>query len=382
VKQKVKNLSIIDFFAGAGGLSLGALRAGFDLIGAIELDDRALDTHTRNFPSTHHFKIDLSKLSAHDICNSIKLKRKQLTGIIGGPPCQGFSIIGRRDECDVRNNLFMRFFEFIKELQPAFFVAENVLGILDDRYKNIRDKAFENLSNVYTLLPAQIVKANEYGAPTTRTRVFFVGYDKNKMAKLNEEDFVSAKVAASEQIRVRDALWGLPEDVSSFADGLCSILKSPQENLNAKDTYAFRERISGMIPMHAGDRHATERYRKHGVVSGCLPTKHSKEVMKRYSKLMYGQRDHVSKSMKLDPDGFCPTLCAGTGPERGSFQAIRPIHYSTPRVITPREAARLQGFPDWFDFHSTIWHSFRQIGNSVSPIVAEKMLSVIYHKLT
>ncbi|MFX7922723.1 DNA cytosine methyltransferase, partial [Acinetobacter baumannii] len=71
--------------------------------------------------------------------------------------------------------------------------------------------------------------------------------------------------------------------------------------------------------------------------------------------------------MKLDKLGFCPTLRAGTGPERGSYQAVRPIHPTSPRVITPREASRLQGFPDWFQFHPTKWHSFRQIGNSVSP---------------
>jgi DNA (cytosine-5)-methyltransferase 1 len=78
--------------------------------------------------------------------------------------------------------------------------------------------------------------------------------------------------------------------------------------------------------------------------------------------------------VKLDPEGYCPTLRAGTGPDRGSFQAVRPIHYLRPRVITPREAARLQGFPDWYQFDQTKWHSFRQIGNSVSPLVAEVVL--------
>lgn len=78
---------------------------------------------------------------------------------------------------------------------------------------------------------------------------------------------------------------------------------------------------------------------------------------------------------------FCPTLRAGTGPEKGSFQAVRPIHYDEPRVINSRKAARLQGFPDWFKLPPTIWHSFRQIGNSVSPIAAEAVLKVIYDHL-
>jgi len=76
-------------------------------------------------------------------------------------------------------------------------------------------------------------------------------------------------------------------------------------------------------------------------------------------------------------NGFCPTLRAGTGPEKGSYQAVRPLHPTENRVITPREAARLQGFPDWFQFSPTKWHSFRQIGNSVSPILSERIFAVI-----
>ena len=117
-------------------------------------------------------------------------------------------------------------------------------------------------------------------------------------------------------------------------------------------------------------------------VNGFLPTVHTDKVAQRYANLAYGQKDEISKSTRLNPDGFCPTLRAGTGPEKGSYQAVRPIHYKEARVIMPREAARLQGFPDWFCLPDTIWHSFRQIGNSVSPIVAEQVLSVIFQKLT
>jgi site-specific DNA-cytosine methylase len=105
------------------------------------------------------------------------------------------------------------------------------------------------------------------------------------------------------------------------------------------------------------------------------------EVEKRYEKLNFGEQDKISKSVRLKPDGYCPTLRAGTGSDKGSYQAVRPIHFKEPRVITPREAARLQGFPDWFVFHETKWHSFRQIGNSVSPIVAEAILKTIKDSL-
>ena len=107
----------------------------------------------------------------------------------------------------------------------------------------------------------------------------------------------------------------------------------------------------------------------------------SQAVKDRYAKLEYGKQDKVSKSTRLNPDSFCPTLRAGTGPDKGSFQAVRPIHYEHARVITPREAARLQGFPDWYKLPNTIWHSFRQIGNSVSPIAAEQIFRAIFQKL-
>ena len=100
-------------------------------------------------------------------------------------------------------------------------------------------------------------------------------------------------------------------------------------------------------------------------------------VIRRFEDTGAGSTERVSRYPRLDWDSQCATLRAGTGPERGSFQAARPIHPVEPRVITIREAARLQGFPDWFVFHPTIWHSFRMIGNSVSPIVSHALLRVI-----
>jgi DNA (cytosine-5)-methyltransferase 1 len=120
---------------------------------------------------------------------------------------------------------------------------------------------------------------------------------------------------------------------------------------------------------------------KEGRVSGLFTTNHATEVAKRYQDVQQGQTDPVSRSKKLAWDGLCPTLRAGTGSDKGSHQAVRPLHPEDGRVITVREAARLQGFPDWFTFHPTKWHSFRMIGNSVSPIVSKFLLGVIRQKL-
>jgi len=123
------------------------------------------------------------------------------------------------------------------------------------------------------------------------------------------------------------------------------------------------------------------KYLKEGKISGNFDTTHTDDVRKRYESVEQGKVDPISRSKKLAWDGLCPTLRAGTGADKGSHQAVRPIHPVKGRVITVREAARLQGFPDWFCFHPTKWHSFRMIGNSVSPIVSRVVLTKIYEKL-
>jgi DNA (cytosine-5)-methyltransferase 1 len=143
----------------------------------------------------------------------------------------------------------------------------------------------------------------------------------------------------------------------------------------------FLKYVDGNIPKGMGNPEAVRRYKEEGLVSGCFGTRHSPEVQQRYKELKQGQIDSVSRSVRLKPNGLCPTLRAGTGADKGSYQAVRPIHPTANRVITPREAARLQGFPDWFQFAPSKWHSFRQIGNSVSPILAESILKAISNKL-
>jgi DNA (cytosine-5)-methyltransferase 1 len=115
-------------------------------------------------------------------------------------------------------------------------------------------------------------------------------------------------------------------------------------------------------------------------VSGLFETLHSIAVQDRFIETSQGKVEPISRYPKLAWTGQCPTLRAGTGADKGSFQAMRPIHPSQPRVITVREAGRLQGFPDWFVFHPTKWHSFRMIGNSVSPVVSETLLKLLSAK--
>lgn len=365
--------TVIDLFAGVGGLSLGAARAGFRLASAVEIDVRAREAHAQNFPGMAHIGEDVALLSGARLLSLSGVKPNSLGGLIGGPPCQGFSEIGLRSASDPRNDLLGHFCRLVRETRPAFFLAENVPGLLHPRNAEVLAAAFRRIPTDYIRLAPITVKASDYGAPTIRTRVFFIGFDPQKIDSVDAGDFAAKTL---EDVRVRDALRGLPTIRSDWQTEKQSwrVIEDAGDSLYAK-------RLSGFIPAGVGDAVALKRYREKRLVSGFLGTAHSAETVRRFRSLKQGKVDQISKSVRLVPDGYCPTLRAGTGPERGSYQAIRPIHPTSHRVISPREAARLQGFPDWFQFHPTKWHAFRQIGNSVSPIVAEAIFSTLAHAM-
>ena len=365
---------VIDVFSGVGGLSLGAARAGFKVAAAVELDERVLATHKINFPDSAHLCKDVGLLSAEDLLTNLSLRPGAIHGLIGGPPCQGFSHIGRRVSDDPRNSLFGSFFRLVAQLRPAFFLAENVPGLLADRNAQTRLDALSTVPKDYRLLQPIEVKASDYGAPTTRTRVFFIGYDPTRVDAMTETDFLP--MPTTDDVRVGDALHNLPRLRAHWATD-----KESWRSVGELGESYFEQRIKDFVPATVGNEDAIRLYRSKRLASGFLGTIHTPEIIERFSMLRFGEVDAVSKGIRLDPAGYCPTLRAGTGPERGSYQAVRPIHPRSPRVINPREAARLQGFPDWFQFHPTKWHAFRQIGNSVSPIVAEALLRVIRSRL-
>lgn len=368
--KRHKKLKIIDLFSGAGGFGLGAKRAGFDIAGSIEIDPQAISVHKTNFPKSPLWEKDISILSGSEMLRNFDLKVGEVDGIIGGPPCQGFSLMGHRDICDPRNHLFTRFFEIVNDAGPKFFLAENVLGILSSKNSQLIEQAQSMIKNKYEVLPPIRLVATKFGVPTTRERVFFFGYLKDHMNRVVAEDFLPKDM---EPVCVKDALKGLPEKIDPLwireEDGWQTIKK-----VVAGD---FGSKLYDQIPDGVGDEEAIRRLKENCEVSGCLGTRHTRAVLDRYATIKPGEVDPVSKSSRLKYKGFCPTLRAGTGSDKGSYQAVRPLHPTKNRVITPREAARLQGFPDWFQFHSTKWHSFRQIGNSVSPILAEHILRVI-----
>ena len=359
---------LIDLFCGCGGMSLGAARAGFNVVSGVDKDSRALKAHSLNFPNAKHLNFDIGQTSGSELLEKSGVARGALDVLAGGPPCQGFSTMGKRDVDDARNSLIFDFFRLVKEIKPKAFVLENVPGILHEKYAAILEAALEIVRKEYNVLKPEPIRACDVGAPTLRKRVFIVGCLKS-LGELSANFWTPYDKPDVTPV-VRHALAGLPFDINpdwkSCAGGIRTV-KVGRKGF-------FFDSATSRIPVGVGHEASIRTYQETYSVTGCWGTKHSEDLEGRYATLAAGKSDSKTKSTRLDPNGYCPTLRAGTGPDRGSFQAVRPIHYLRPRVITPREAARLQGFPDWFQFDETKWHSFRQIGNSVSPLVSEYVM--------
>lgn len=348
-------LQVVDLFCGCGGLSLGAAKAGLNPIIAVDSDPDLTSSFERNHIGTKLLRGDVSDLTSQGLTRMIG---GPVDGVIGGPPCQGFSDIGKRDVDDPRRLLLLEFFRIVAELNPAFFVMENVKGLGYSDARPILDNGLSLLPAMYKIVGPLILDAADYGAATRRARIFVIGYDPNRMGTLAEEDIVSATTQpASVKAAISDLSVAEPLGESEGFD-------------------LWRIRAKGRPAAYASRLRSPD-----GVFTGHRRTAHTSAVVERFAALQQGAIDRVGRHQRLRWDGQCPTLRAGTGSDRGSFQSVRPIHPEEPRVITVREAARLQGFPDWFRFHPTVWHSFRMIGNSVSPIISEAIFRLIAERL-
>lgn len=366
--------TFVDLFSGCGGFSLGAAMAGFRSLVSIEIEPNLQSAYRRNFPK--------SKPILADVCDIDKSAWRQFLGnarpdaVIGGPPCQGFSPIGKRDKGDPRNSLVAEFYRHIEILRPKFFIMENVEGLLQSDNIGVLNSALELVPSNYRIIGPVVVNAAHFGAATNRRRVIIVGYDPSEVDPITLDTIMPS--VPERLATVREAISDLPSPVPEDDQNEFGWARYPARALAGLSVYA--RQLRQPPPSHLGWKEAASRHGE-GFVSGTVATRHSKAVARRYAIVKGGGTDRTTKSVRLEWDGQCPTLRAGTGPEKGAFQAVRPLHPSKARVITVREAARLQGFPDWFVFHPTKWHSFRMLGNSVSPSVSGGLFTRIGPKL-
>lgn len=374
---KINNLQAIDLFSGAGGMSLGFEQAGFNVIAAIDVDPIHISTYKNNFPYCCTICADVSQITGKEIFQVANLGKKELDLLFGGPPCNGFSLMGKRKFKDPRNQLLLHFARLVKELSPKYFVMENVNGLLIEPMNKILELFIEkiNKSGYSIVNPIKTLNASEFGVPQNRKRLFMLGY-KNGLSEPKYPDYsLIKKMNICTNVKVRDAICDLPNidivDELFKYDIFYGKLKKTKSN--------YAKILRGDIKSDF-DR-SNRKFSNNFGLTGCHRTKHNTETVKRFNSIFPGTVEPISRFYRLSMDGLCPTLRAGAVKEFGSFTAPRPIHPLKPRCITIREGARLHSYPDSFNFHHTIWHGFRQIGNSVPPFLARLVAESIYEVL-
>lgn len=366
-------LRLVDLFSGCGGFSLGAHLAGFETITAIDNDPILTSSYAENFPGKTPLLLDLATVNLNELAGFGASAPPD--GVIGGPPCQGFSEIGSRSADDPRNALVWHFFRHVAVLKPRFFIMENVTGMLFDRNRSHLDESLSQVSGSYDIYGPFVVDAAVLGAPTRRRRAIVVGIRDDESH--NFEGFAFRPTKDRRLTLVQDAISDLVgAECLEGASGSQTWWRYP--HAEALSPYARWARAQ---PGDGLGSSLTRVRLNEGLLAGHRIVRHSSRVRARFADVAPGTFDPVGRHYRLEWAGLCPTLRAGTGKDRGSFQSVRPIHPSEDRVITAREAARLQGFPDWFLFHHTTWHSFRMIGNSVSPFVAKAVLEDVASSL-
>lgn len=359
----------IDLFAGAGGLSLGFEQAGFDIAAAVEIDPIHCATHEYNFPNCKTICASVTDIDGSKIRRLAGLGDQEVDVVFGGAPCQGFSMIGKRALDDPRNQLVFHYVRIVAELKPKYCVFENVKGLTLGKHAAFLKELIAALGEAgYDVtLPYRVLNAADYGVPQDRKRLFLLG-TRRGLKPLDYPEPVKKRVT------VHEAIGDLP-DANSFPELIGS--DAVRTEWNTESTYAKQLRCLQKDPGNFGYARDFNR----DLLTSSLRTEHTALSQERFQATEAGKTEPISRFRKLSPDGLCNTLRAGTDSARGAFTSPRPIHPHLPRVITVREAARLHSFPDWFRFHATKWHGFRQIGNSVPPLLGRAIASSIIRAL-
>ncbi|MGF1487178.1 MAG: DNA cytosine methyltransferase [Prochloraceae cyanobacterium] len=367
----------VDLYAGAGGMSLGFEQAGFDVLAAVEIDPIHCAVHEFNFPFWSVICKSATEITAREIRNRSNIGNKEIDLVFGGPPCQGFSLIGKRHLEDPRNNLLSHFLRLVLELKPKYFVMENVKGITLGKHRELLAEVIKNFNNNGYRVEEkyQVLNAANYGVPQNRERLFLIGC----RADLNLPKYPQPKTIPPKQ-KNNSNLPKTPTVIYAIGD-LPEVNDYPE--LNKQDwTLAEYGKPSNYAAQLRGleivkNDFSIPRKWDSRIITCSLNTKHTQKSITRFAETKQGKTEPISRFFKLSPNGLCNTLRAGTPSSRGAYTSPRPIHPFTPRCITVREAARLHSYPDWFRFHVTKWHGFRQIGNSVPPLLAKAIAQEI-----
>lgn len=341
---------IIDLFCGCGGLSLGFEQAGFEVAYAIDMWDKAIKTYNYNHKNEVAECKDIHELT-NDYLNELNAK-EEIVGVIGGPPCQGFSKVGTRDINDPRNHLYLEYCRVVKTISPDFFVLENVGGLLTlckGMFKNDIIKRFNELG--YDVVFKEVCAA-DYGVPQNRHRVFFVGMKKGEFLFPNKK----SKIVTS-----KDAICDLlPLNVDDGLEELHIYATEPQN--------AYQRKLRGKQIMVANHQITVHTQKTIDIISMVPDGGTIYDLPDEY----WNVRKYRKGFERMPSFKPCHTVDTG---HRNYF------HYSENRIPTARENARLQSFPDSYVFLGTKTDQYKEIGNAVPPMLAYSIAKAIKDQL-
>jgi DNA (cytosine-5)-methyltransferase 1 len=331
----------IDCFSGAGGLSLGLINAGFEILLSFDNNLKCIQTQNSNPKYFNHLAVAVSveELLNGELLRRINISRGELFLLAGGPPCQGFSIQRIGEDKDIRNDLVLKFIQLINEVYPRYFIMENVPGITGKRGKSILDELMNKTADMGYWIHKQIIDAQDFLVPQRRKRVFIVGERVDGLMPM----FQFPDRIAKQKLTVRDTIGFLPPP--------------PEDGTDHPDIIHHRkDRLSEINVKRL-------RSLKQGQGRDYLP----EELLVNAHKISSALIGHRNVYGRMSWDSVAPTITARFDSfTRGQFG-----HPEQMRSITLREGALLQTFPIDFIFSGTKVDIARQIGNAVPPILGE-----------
>lgn len=335
-----ESLNCIDLFCGCGGLSLGFEKAGFNVLLGIDAWQDAITTFNYNHKNSKGICADLSTLNPEEIEKELNGKTVDL--IIGGPPCQGFSVAGKRIVDDERNKLYKNFVRFVEYYKPKAFMMENVPNILSIGDGIVKDSIVKDFSDLGYKVVYRILTASDYGVPQNRRRAVFVGLQ-------NGMEFKYPHSTVKNRITSKEAISDLPDKTITDGDKYPLEPQSEYQKTmreNAKGLYNHR------ITLH------TEQTKR--IISLVPDGGNYKDLP---LELQNTRKVHIAWT-RLDSTKPSFTIDCGHNHH---------FHYEYNRVPTVRESARIQSFPDDFVFLGKQGSQLRQVGNAVPPLMAEEI---------
>lgn len=373
----------IDLFAGAGGLSCGLGMAGFSPILANELVEAHANTYQKNHQDTQVVIGDVRQVCEANLKRRLGLKKGELDLLAGGPPCQGFSVNAPiRDLDDERNHLFKDYLRVASELLPKAILIENVPGIVSLGKGTVVQQIYKELEALGYSVDHRILYAGHYGVPQTRFRTIIIAIKGQVKVTFPEPEYNSKAVAnfagarelclsvpplfAQEllpQTTVHDALSDLPEIESGSNNEPMKYVKkaegSYQKVLRKGSELVYNHSCNGLGKVNL----ERLKYIPQGGNWTDIPHDMLPKGMQRARR-----SDHTKRYGRLHPDGLCSTILTKCDPHWGAF-----IHPEQDRVLSVREAARIQSFPDTYHFYGSMQQQYEQVGNAVPPFLARKI---------